>query len=108
MGIETLASWYALAGAGASAAATAYTANKAANAQEDATAQATKTAQATATAAAEANNKANQKTPNAGAMLSSNQMAAKGGQSGTMLTGPAGIDPNLLKLGKTTLLGGGA
>ncbi len=57
--------------------------------------------------ATEANNRENQKRVNGSALLSSNQMAAKGGQSGTMLTGPGGIDPSTLQLGKTTLLGGG-
>jgi uncharacterized protein HemX len=64
-------------------------------------------AKKTATAADEANNKANQKRANSSALLSSNQMAAKAGQAGTMLTGPSGVDPSALQLGKTTLLGGG-
>jgi len=34
------------------------------------------------------------------------EMGAAGGQSGTMLTGPQGIDPQQLALGKNTLLGG--
>lgn len=72
-------------------------------AQEQNIAQAKKTA----TAADEANNKANQKRANSSALLSSNEMAAKAGQSGTMLTGPTGVDPSALQLGKTTLLGGG-
>ena len=33
-------------------------------------------------------------------------MSGKAGASGTMLTGPGGIDPNALQLGKSTLLGG--
>lgn len=75
--------------------------------QKEAQAQNTAAAKKTATQADEANNKANQKRANSSALLSSNQQAAKGGQSGTMLTGPSGIDPNALQLGKTTLLGGG-
>ena len=51
-------------------------------------------------------NKANAKTPDIGALLSGNQQAAKGGASGTMLTGPQGVDPSALNLGKNTLLGG--
>jgi hypothetical protein len=39
-------------------------------------------------------------------MLSNNQAQAKGGESGTMLTGSAGVDPASLNLGKNTLLGG--
>lgn len=54
----------------------------------------------------QANNKANGKQPDTAGLLSANQMAAKGGVSGTMLTGPQGVDPKTLLLGKTTLLGG--
>lgn len=50
-------------------------------------------------------NRANAKSPDIAGMLSANQNAAKGGQSGTMLTGPQGVDPNSLNLGKNTLLG---
>lgn len=51
-------------------------------------------------------NRANAKRPDIGAMLSGNEMAGKGGASGTMLTGPQGVDPNALSLSKNTLLGG--
>ncbi len=71
--------------------------------------EANKTATANATKAADqadqANNRANGKQPDIAAMSSSNQMAAKGGVGGTMLTGPQGVDPKSLLLGKTTLLG---
>lgn len=71
--------------------------------------QASQQAQVAATKAADqadqANNAANQKQPDVQGMQSANQMAAKGGVSGTMLTGPQGIDPKSLLLGKTTLLG---
>lgn len=53
----------------------------------------------------QANNAATAKKPNLATLLGANQAAAKGGVSGTMLTGPAGIDPNTLQLGKNTLLG---
>jgi hypothetical protein len=76
------------------------------NQQKKAQKQNIKQAKATATAADEANNRANQRRANSSALLSSNQMAAKGGQAGTMLTGPGGVDSNALQLGKTTLLGG--
>lgn len=82
----------------------AYVANK--NSKK-ARAQGREQAEDTAKAASQANNKANQKRANSSAILSSNQMAGKGGQSGTMLTGPGGVDPSALQLGKTTLLGGG-
>ncbi len=75
-------------------------------AQEQNLAASEKTAASASAASAEANNKANQKRANSSALLSSNQMAGKGGQSGTMLTGPGGVDPSTLQLGRTTLLGG--
>lgn len=51
-------------------------------------------------------NRANQKRPDTMAILSQTEQAAAGGASGTMLTGPMGIDPSQLALGKNTLLGG--
>jgi Flp pilus assembly protein TadB len=56
-------------------------------------------------AADEANNRANQKRANTAGILDAAMQSGKAGASGTMLTGPQGIDPNLLNLGKTTLLG---
>lgn len=50
-------------------------------------------------------NKANAKSPDVASIMSAAQQAAKGGASGTMLTGPQGIDPNALSLSKNTLLG---
>lgn len=103
MGIETAL----IAAAVASTAVSVYNGNKAEKAQQSATNQATANAKATATAAEEANNKANQKSPDSGALLSANVAGGKTGQASTMLTGPGGIDPSTLQLGKTTLLGGG-
>ena len=54
----------------------------------------------------EANNRANQKRADTTAALDSAMQAGKSGASGTMLTGPQGIDPNALNLSKNTLLGG--
>jgi hypothetical protein len=67
---------------------------------------ATATATANARLSDEAVNRANQKAPDSAASMAANVLAGKAGQSGTMLTGPQGIDPNSLLLGKTTLLGG--
>ena len=53
----------------------------------------------------QAMNKANAKQPNVGKLQGANVNAAKGGQSGTMLTGPQGVDTSTLTLGKATLLG---
>lgn len=74
-------------------------------AQKTAAEQATVQANKQATLAEQANNRANAKTPDIGAMMSSNEQAAKGGQSSTMLTGPQGVDMSQLNLGKNTLLG---
>lgn len=84
----------------------AYSANQAAGAQKDASAQAATAAKVQADQTDQANNRANAKQPNVGALSDANAMAAKGGQSGTMLTGPQGIDPKSMLLGKSTLLGG--
>lgn len=51
-------------------------------------------------------NAANAKRPNTQTALDSARLAGKNGGSGTMLTGPTGVDPAALQLGKTTLLGG--
>jgi len=57
-------------------------------------------------------NAANQKRPDTAAILAAAQQAGRAGEqagragaSGTMLTGPQGVDPNALALGKNTLLG---
>lgn len=50
-------------------------------------------------------NRATQKRPNTSSILSEAEQAGKAGVSGTMLTGPTGVDPSELKLGKSTLLG---
>ena len=89
----------------------------AAGAQKSASEQAAKTATDTAAAnklyaeksafdADTAMNRANGKQPDVGSLQSKNALDAKGGVSGTMLTGPQGVDPKSLLLGKTTLLGG--
>ena len=56
-------------------------------------------------AADEATNRANQKRANPMAAIDAATQAGKAGVSGTMLTGPQGIDPAMLSLGKNTLLG---
>ena len=68
--------------------------------------QALANSRATAQSADEANNRANQKRPNANATLAAAQQAAKGGMGGTLLTGPQGVNPGEMSLGKSTLLGG--
>lgn len=50
-------------------------------------------------------NKLNGKTPDSAAMMDQNTQAGKDGPSGALLTGPQGIDPSKLTLGRNTLLG---
>lgn len=51
-------------------------------------------------------NRSNQQQPDTSVINAQNVQRAKAGQSGTMLTGPTGVDTSSLLLGKTTLLGG--
>jgi hypothetical protein len=67
--------------------------------------QAQANADRTAAQADQEFNRANQKKPDTMAILSAAQQSGKQGASGTMLTGPQGIDPTTLALGKSTLLG---
>lgn len=78
---------------------------KQAAAQRSAQAQAKAAADKQAQLADEANNRANQKSPDTVGAMSSAQQSGKAGASGTMLTGPSGVDPSALNLGKNTLLG---
>jgi hypothetical protein len=95
-----------LAGAlAASTVANVYSSNKQAKAQERAGAQAAEASKVQAKQAEEQINRQNQKTPDAAAMMSANKMAGKAGNAGTMLTGPMGVAPGSLELGKNTLLG---
>lgn len=82
-----------------------YSGERAASAQGDAQRKAQQNADKMASDADQANNRANQKKPDTAAILGAAQQAGKTGASGTMLTGPQGVDPNMLNLGKNTLLG---
>lgn len=74
--------------------------------QEDAARTAEQNAASTQKAAQEATNQANQKSPNTAAIQGQQQVQAQAGGGGaTMLSGPQGVDPNKLALGKNTLLG---
>ena len=98
-----------IAGAAALAAGTGYSiyeGERTAGAQEKAQRMSMAETQKTARAADEATNRANQKKPNANAILAAAQQAAKGGMGGTLLTGPQGVNTGELSLGKSTLLGG--
>lgn len=83
-----------------------YSGEQAKGAAKDAQAKATINQAKNEAAADQAMNAANPKKPDTAGALSQLQQAAKGGPSGTMLTGPTGVDPALLSLGKSTLLGG--
>ena len=74
--------------------------------QQQAQNDAVKQADAQASSSQQAVNRANQSTPDTAAIMSEAGQAAKGGGAGTMLTGASGVNPNDLKLGKSTLLGG--
>jgi hypothetical protein len=73
-------------------------------ASQEAASQQKAIADQAANADAQAQNRANQQAANASGAF--DPAAARGGQSGTLLTGARGIDPDALKLGKSTLLGG--
>jgi hypothetical protein len=73
--------------------------------QESAQNDARKAAMQQEQAADEANNQANMKSPDTGAMMSAAMMSGKAGVSGTMLTGAQGVDKDKLKTGRSTLLG---
>ena len=101
----TALTWAAI-GAGVTAAATIVSADTARRQGNTANDMAKANALKSQQSADQANNKANAKAPDITAMLSANMLAGKSGQSGTMLTGSQGVDPSLLTLGKTSLLGG--
>lgn len=82
-----------------------YSGERANSMQKKAQDQAAKVASDQAKASDEAVNRANQKTPDTAGILSAAQQAGKTGASGTMLTGPAGIDQSMLQLGRKSLLG---
>ena len=71
--------------------------------QKKAQTEATRMAREQADKADQAFNKANGKAPNIAALFAANKGAAAVGS--TMLTGPTGVDPNSLRLGRNTLLG---
>ena len=50
-------------------------------------------------------NQANKKKVDVSGITDASKVAGKSGQSGTMLTGPMGVDPEELNLGQNTLLG---
>ncbi len=89
------------------AAISAYTAVKSQDTQRRVGNQAKDAAQANALQSEQATNRANARKPDSAAAMAAAILAGKSGQSGTMLTGPQGVDASTLMLGKATLLGVG-
>jgi hypothetical protein len=71
--------------------------------QEAAQQQAVNAAQGQRKKSEMAINQANREQPNVAGIMES--ASSLGGAGGTMLTGPTGVNPNALALGKSTLLG---
>lgn len=82
-----------------------YSGERAAHAQQKAQSEAKANALKQEKAADEAFNAANRKKPDTMAILDAASQSGKAGASSTMLTGPMGVDPSALTLGKNTLLG---
>lgn len=82
-----------------------YSGERAADAQKKAQDEAKANALKQEKAADEATNRANQKKPDTMAILDAASQSSKAGAASTMLTGPMGVDPSALTLGKNTLLG---
>ena len=78
---------------------------KQAAAQKAALSQAKSNADRQALQAEQDMNRANRKMPDTAGILAAASQAGKSGASGTMLTGPSGVDPSTVSLGKSTLLG---
>lgn len=74
--------------------------------QEEANVEAKETAKKEADRADVEMNRANRKKADVAAIQSKEDQSALSGPAGTMLTGVQGVDPDKLKLGGNTLLGG--
>ena len=73
--------------------------------QESAQVQAVKAAESQRMTSEMAINQANRKKPDVSSIMQAAGESASGGAAGTMMTGPTGVNPNALSLGKSTLLG---
>ena len=108
-GAATVGAAAAAAGAGYSIAAGADASKqqkKAMQQQEQAQAQQLAAAQRQQRQSEMAINAANRRQPDVGGIMERAGQQAGGGPSSTMLTGPGGVDPTQLSLGRSTLLGG--
>ena len=112
----TIGTIAAIAAASAAVAGTAYSVvagqdaskqqKKAMQQQEQAQAQQLAQAQRQQRQSEMAMNAANRKSPDVAGIMERAGQQAGGGPSATMLTGPGGVDPSQLSLGRSTLLGG--
>jgi len=73
--------------------------------QEKAQQEAKLSAEKQAKTSEETMNAATRKNPDVSTIMAAAEATQQGGVGSTMLTGPSGIDPNDLKLNKSTLLG---
>jgi type II secretory pathway pseudopilin PulG len=113
--LSTIAAWSAIVGGAAAVGPTAYgivngqqqeaNQKKSLAAQNQAQQEAKANALSTERKSEEAQNAANQKTPDITAILRRAAAMGSNGLSSTMLTGPGGVAPSNLTLGKTSLLG---
>lgn len=78
---------------------------KAMQQQEQAQTQAARQAEQQATKSEQAMRRVSQQTPDVAGIMAAAQESVQGGPSATMLTGPQGVDPSQLSLGRNTLLG---
>ena len=78
---------------------------KAMNEQRQAQDRAARSAEAQANRSQEAMNAANRKAPDVSNIMQNAARMAGGGVGSTLLTGPGGVDPSELSLGRSTLLG---
>jgi hypothetical protein len=74
--------------------------------QEAAQAEAAKQAQLQTEASMGAMRAANRRAPDVAGIMQAAQEVGGGGPAGTMLTGPMGVNPQDLQLGRSSLLGG--
>lgn len=91
---------------GASTAYSVYQGERADKAQNKARKEAERNAKKQQNQAEQDANRANRRGPNTQGILDATAQQARGGESGTMLTGAQGVDLSQLQLGKNTLLGG--
>lgn len=79
---------------------------KAMEQQQAAQARASRQAEAQAAESKANIRRSQQQAPDVASIMAAAQESGAGGPASTMLTGPAGIDPSQLTLGRNTLLGG--